>query len=110
MREVERREENPAQVTALGGLIEPAQAGPFRKFSTEELIHSLRPGESGALKVRPDGTPIMDGHHRLCVPLNSPGTLPPLHLSWPHPSPYVRPGAASAVKGGRICAMKWRSS
>jgi hypothetical protein len=38
----------------------------FRKFSTDELIDSLRPGEEGALKVKPDGT-IMDGHHRAYV-------------------------------------------
>jgi hypothetical protein len=38
----------------------------FRKLSTEDLIDSLRPGESGALKVKPDGT-IMDGHHRIFV-------------------------------------------
>jgi hypothetical protein len=38
----------------------------FRKLSTEELVDSLRPGESGALKVKPDGT-IMDGHHRVWV-------------------------------------------
>ncbi len=38
----------------------------FRKLSTEDLISSLRPGETGALKVKPDGT-IMDGHHRIYV-------------------------------------------
>lgn len=38
----------------------------FRKRSTEELIASLRPGEPGSLKVKPDGT-IMDGHHRVYV-------------------------------------------
>jgi hypothetical protein len=38
----------------------------FRKLSTSELIVSLRPGESGALKVKGDGT-IMDGHHRVFV-------------------------------------------
>jgi hypothetical protein len=38
----------------------------FRKLSTDELIDSLFPGESGALKVKPDGT-IMDGHHRIHV-------------------------------------------
>jgi hypothetical protein len=38
----------------------------FRKLSTEDLIDSLRPGGSGALKVKPDGT-IMDGHHRIYV-------------------------------------------
>jgi hypothetical protein len=36
----------------------------FSRLSTEELIASLRPGEAGALKVKPDGT-IMDGHHRV---------------------------------------------
>jgi len=38
----------------------------FRKFSTEDLIGSLCPGEEGALKVKPNGT-IMDGHHRVFV-------------------------------------------
>ena len=38
----------------------------FRRRSTEELVASLRPGEPGALKVKPDGT-IMDGHHRIYV-------------------------------------------
>ncbi len=38
----------------------------YRKLSTEELVGSLRPGEVGALKVKPDGT-IMDGHHRVCI-------------------------------------------
>lgn len=48
-----------------GSLSQPKLTA-FRKLSTEELIASLRPGESGALKVKPDGT-IMDGHHRLYV-------------------------------------------
>lgn len=59
----------------------------FRKLSTQELISSLRPGEAGALKVKPDGT-IMDGHHRVCVlrergvdveelPRELPGETPP---------------------------------
>jgi len=38
----------------------------FRKLSTEDLIGSLRTGEPGSLKVKPDGT-IMDGHHRVYV-------------------------------------------
>ena len=38
----------------------------FRRRSTEELVASLRPGEPGALKVKPNGT-IMDGHHRVYV-------------------------------------------
>ena len=38
----------------------------FRKLETDGLIESLRPGEPGALEVRPDGT-MMDGHHRVYV-------------------------------------------
>jgi hypothetical protein len=38
----------------------------YRKLSTQELIDSLKPGETGALKVKPDGT-MMDGHHRIRV-------------------------------------------
>lgn len=38
----------------------------FRKLSTEVLLRSLLPGESGALKTRPDGT-MLDGHHRIVV-------------------------------------------
>jgi hypothetical protein len=46
-------------------LSRPKLAG-FRRLTTDELVDSLRPGEPGALKARPDGT-IMDGHHRLHV-------------------------------------------
>ena len=46
-------------------LSQPKLAG-FRKLTTEELIASLRPGEPGALKARPDGT-IMEGHHRIYI-------------------------------------------
>lgn len=48
-----------------GALSQPKLAG-FRKLTTEELIASLRPGASGALKAKPDGT-VMDGHHRVFV-------------------------------------------
>jgi phosphoribosylformimino-5-aminoimidazole carboxamide ribotide isomerase len=34
--------------------------------STEQLIHSLAPGQTNCLKTRPDGT-ILDGHHRTHV-------------------------------------------
>ena len=50
---------------AEGSLSQPKLTA-FRKLSTEDLIGSLRPGETGALKVKPDGT-IMDGHHRVYV-------------------------------------------
>jgi hypothetical protein len=38
----------------------------FMNVTTDDLIDSLKPGRSGALKARPDGT-VMDGHHRLKV-------------------------------------------
>lgn len=38
----------------------------FERLSDTELIESLRPGQPGALKARPDGT-VIDGHHRLKV-------------------------------------------
>ena len=36
----------------------------FRTVATADLIESLRPGQAGALKTRPDGT-VLEGHHRL---------------------------------------------
>lgn len=38
----------------------------FQRLSTEQLKSSLRPGEPGSLKTRPDGT-VLDGHHRLSI-------------------------------------------
>lgn len=38
----------------------------FSRLTTEDLIESLKPGQAGALKVRPDGT-VLDGHHRIKV-------------------------------------------
>lgn len=38
----------------------------YGKLATEELVDSLRPGQPGALKTRPDGT-MIDGHHRIKV-------------------------------------------
>lgn len=38
----------------------------FSKLTTERLVASLRPGQAGALKVRPDGT-MIDGHHRIKI-------------------------------------------
>jgi hypothetical protein len=38
----------------------------FRKLSTNSIVASLCPGQSGSLKTRPDGT-ILDGHHRIAV-------------------------------------------
>lgn len=44
----------------------PLKLEQFRHLSTDEICRSLAPGQSGALKVRPDGT-IVDGHHRIKV-------------------------------------------
>lgn len=38
----------------------------YGKLSTQELIDSLKPGQQGSLKVRPDGT-MVDGHHRIKI-------------------------------------------
>jgi hypothetical protein len=38
----------------------------YRKLSDQELIDSLKPGQRGSLKARPDGT-IVDGHHRIKI-------------------------------------------
>lgn len=38
----------------------------YRKLSDEQLVESLKPGQPGALKTRPDGT-MIDGHHRVKV-------------------------------------------
>ena len=38
----------------------------YGKRSDQELIDSLKPGQQGSLKVRPDGT-IVDGHHRIKI-------------------------------------------
>jgi len=36
----------------------------YDKLSTQELVDTLKPGQPGSLKARPDGT-IVDGHHRM---------------------------------------------
>lgn len=46
--------------------LSPAKLEQYAKASTQELIHSLRPRQSGSLKVRPDGT-MVDGHHRIKI-------------------------------------------
>jgi len=38
----------------------------YGRLTTTQLIESLRPGQLGALKTRPDGT-MIDGHHRIKV-------------------------------------------
>lgn len=38
----------------------------FSRLSDEELMESLKPGQPGSLKARPDGT-MIEGHHRIKV-------------------------------------------
>jgi len=48
-----------------GSLI-PSKLAKYGKLSDRELIDSLKPGQPGSLKVRPDGT-IVDGYHRIKI-------------------------------------------
>ena len=43
-----------------------AKLGELDKLANQELIDSLKPGQPGSLKVRPDGM-IIDGHHRIRI-------------------------------------------
>ena len=43
-----------------------AKLGELDKLTNQELIDSLKPGQPGSLKVRPDGM-IIDGHHRIKI-------------------------------------------
>jgi hypothetical protein len=56
----------PLQSLHAGGSLSHAKLLQYSKLSTQDLIGSLRPGQPGALKVRPDGT-VIDGHHRLKI-------------------------------------------
>jgi len=47
-------------------LLNAVKLAQFRRLSTEQLKSSLRPGEPGSLKTRPDGT-VLDGDHRLSI-------------------------------------------
>jgi len=46
--------------------LSPAKLAQFGKWPTQKLIDSLKPGNPGALKSRPDGT-MLEGHHRIKV-------------------------------------------
>jgi hypothetical protein len=43
-----------------------AKLAQFRKVETRVLVDSLKPGQPGSLKAKPDGT-LMDGHHRIRI-------------------------------------------
>jgi hypothetical protein len=44
----------------------PSKLELYGRATTEFLIESLKPGQPGSLKARPDGT-LLDGHHRLKI-------------------------------------------
>jgi len=44
----------------------PSKLAAYGRLTSDQLIDSLRPGQLGALKTRPDGT-MVDGHHRIKV-------------------------------------------
>jgi ParB-like chromosome segregation protein Spo0J len=46
--------------------LSPAKLANYNRRTTTELIDSLRPGQSEALRVRPDGV-ILSGHHRVRI-------------------------------------------
>ena len=48
------------------GALNPGKIEVLRRLPTDALKRTLRPGEPGSLKARPDGT-VLDGHHRLSI-------------------------------------------
>jgi len=56
----------PLKSLHLDSSLSPAKIAQFGKWSTQKLIDSLKPGNPGALKTRPDGT-MLEGHHRIKV-------------------------------------------
>jgi len=48
------------------GSLSQAKLSQYARLTTEELVDSLLPGQTGSLKVRDDGT-ILDGHHRIKI-------------------------------------------
>lgn len=54
----------PLQPLHPDSSLSPTKLAQYGKLSDQELIESLKPGQAGSLKVRPDGM-IVDGHHRI---------------------------------------------
>jgi hypothetical protein len=44
----------------------PLKLTTYSKLSDKQLIDSLKPGQPGSLKARPDGA-MIDGHHRIKI-------------------------------------------
>ena len=58
--------EPPLRFLHSEAILSQVKLDTFRRMPSAELIESLRPGQSGALKTRADGT-VLEGHHRLVV-------------------------------------------
>lgn len=56
----------PLKLLHSDNALSRAKTDQYSKLSTQELMESLRPGQTGSLKARPDGT-VLDGHHRLRI-------------------------------------------
>ena len=56
----------PLQPLHLDSVLSQAKLNHYARLTTEVLLRSLEPGQTGALKARPDGT-VIDGHHRIAV-------------------------------------------
>jgi hypothetical protein len=44
----------------------PSKLEKYGRLCDQEMVASLRPGQPGTSKVRPDGT-VVDGHHRIKI-------------------------------------------
>lgn len=56
----------PLQSLHPDSYLSQAKLEQYARLTTATLLDSLRPGQQGALKVRPDGT-MIDGHHRIKI-------------------------------------------
>ena len=54
----------PLRPLHLTSSLSQAKLNCYGRLTTDELILSLKPGQTGSLKTRTDGT-IVDGHHRI---------------------------------------------
>jgi hypothetical protein len=59
-------EQPPLKSLHAESTLNSAKLQMFSRLSDSELVESLRPGQPGAPKTRPDGT-LMDGHHPVKV-------------------------------------------
>ena len=56
----------PLQSLHYDSSLSQSKLDQFAKMGSQELIDSLKPGQPGSLKIRPDGM-MMDGHHRVKI-------------------------------------------